>query len=66
MNETTGPVWDAVRNAGIQIEQAPDGWTYEIEFASGTSLSGGGYESAVAALQAALHLLVGNAGRAMG
>lgn len=59
----TGPVWEAIRAAGIVITYEPEGWEYAIRLRAGEELSGGSYASQEEALEAALMLLVGTASR---
>ena len=62
-DDTTGPLWDALRAAGISVEHAADGWTYTVRFPGGSELDGNGHATAVEAAQAAIILVMSYAGR---
>jgi hypothetical protein len=53
MSEPTGPIWDALRDAGITVQQAADGWA-----AHAGPVGVGGYETAEAAVGALVSSLL--------
>ena len=57
-DELTGPIWDAIRAAGIEITKNADGWRYATKAEKAIQLTGGGYASAEEALTEVLTLLV--------
>jgi hypothetical protein len=58
-DEVTGPTWDAIRAAGIEITKGADGWQYATRSPGRLGYSAGGFTTAEEALQEILSLLMG-------